>query len=101
MYAVILCTTPPDEAETIARALVEEKLVACVNVAEVSSLFRWEGKMETEREVLLIMKTTIQRIDEVIVRINELHSYDVPEVIALPIIGGSESYLNWVEKSVE
>ncbi len=101
MYEVILCTTPPHEAETIARALVEEKLVACVNVAEVSSLFRWEGKMEREKEMLLVMKTTQEKRDEVVLRINELHSYDVPEVIALPIIGGSESYLNWVGKSVE
>ncbi len=101
MFAVIFCTTPDDEAEKIARSLVDEKLVACINVAEVNSFFRWEGKMEDEKESLLIMKTKTDKIDDVIERIKALHSYDVPEVIALPIIGGNESYLEWVKNEVD
>ena len=101
MFTVILCTAPADEVENIVRPLVEEKLVACVNVAEVKSFFRWEGKMETEKESLLVMKTRTDKISDVIARVRELHSYDVPEVIALPVIGGFEGYLDWVKNSVE
>ena len=101
MFAVILCTAPADEVEKIARPLVEEKLVACVNVTEVKSFFRWEGKMEVEKESLLVMKTRTDKIGDVIACVRELHSYDVPEIIALPIIGGFEGYLDWVKDSVE
>ena len=101
MFAVILCTAPAGEAEKVARPLVEEKLVACINVAEVKSFFQWEGKMEAENEALLIMKTRTDKIDDVTERIKSLHSYSVPEVIALPIIGGFEGYLGWVKDSVE
>ena len=101
MFAVILCTTPVDEAEKIARPLVEEKLVACVNVAKVNSFFRWEGKTESEAESLLIMKTRTAKINDVVARIKSLHSYEIPEIIAMPIIGGFEGYLNWVNDSVE
>ncbi len=100
MFAVVLCTTPNNEAEKLARPLVEEKLVACVNVADVNSFFRWEGRLEEEKESLLIMKTKTDNIPAIIERIRELHSYDVPEVIALPIIQGNEGYLDWVDKSV-
>ncbi len=101
MFAVVLCTTPNNEVEKLARPLVEEKLVACVNVADVNSFFRWEGKLEEEKESLLIMKTKTDNIPAIIERIGELHSYDVPEVIALPIIQGNEAYLDWVDKSVK
>jgi len=98
---VILCTSPREEGERIARALVEEKLVACVNVGEVNSYFRWEGEVQEEGEVLLIMKTRSGKVKEIIGRIQELHSYEVPEIIALPIIDGHEGYLDWVRESVE
>jgi len=101
MFAVILCTAPADEVEKIAHPLVAEKLVACINVTEVKSFFRWEGKMEAGKESLLVMKTRTDKISDVIARVRELHSYDVPEVIALPIIDGFEGYLDWVKDSVE
>ncbi|MBM3132435.1 MAG: divalent-cation tolerance protein CutA [Chloroflexi bacterium] len=101
MFAVILCTAPPTDAERLARTLVGEKLVACVNTAPVNSFFKWEGKLQEEKEVLLIMKTTAARVREAIVRIRELHSYQVPEIIALPIIDGYEGYLDWVKESVD
>ena len=100
MYAVVFCTSPLDDAKKIAVALVEEKLVACVNVTEVNSYFRWEGAMEEEKEALLIMKTRIEKVEDIIGRMKELHSYEVPEIIALPIIAGHEGYLNWVADSV-
>lgn len=100
MFAVVLCTTIPDEAQEIARALLQDKLVACVNVSEVKSYFEWEGSMQEEKEALLIMKTKTQKVEGIIARIKELHSYEVPEIIALPIIEGYEGYLDWVGKSV-
>ncbi|MCL0088594.1 divalent-cation tolerance protein CutA [Dehalococcoidia bacterium] len=101
MFAVILCTSPRQEAGRIARALVDEKLVACVNVGEVNSYFRWEGEVQEEGEALLIMKTKAGKVKEIIGRIRDLHSYEVPEIIALPIIDGHEGYLDWVRESVE
>ena len=100
MYAVILCTTQAADVEKLARPLVEEQLVACINVGDVNSFFKWEGTLEEEKEALLIMKTTTNKIDAVVRRVKELHSYEVPEVIALPIIGGFEGYLEWVKESV-
>lgn len=100
MYAVVLCTTPRAEAPKVAGSLVEEKLVACVNIASVDSVFWWEGKIEQENEALLIMKTTTEKVDAVIGRVRQLHSYEVPEVIALPIIAGNDDYLDWVRGSV-
>lgn len=99
-YAVILCTTPFSEAEKIAYPLVEEQLVACVNVANVNSFFKWQGNFEKDKEALLIMKTTTGKIKEVIERIKALHSYEVPEIIALPILDGNPDYLDWVSESV-
>ena len=101
MFVVVLCTTTIDESEIIARALVEEGLSACVNIApEVTSVFRWEGNLEREREALLIIKTQSEKMDQIVERIKGLHSYEVPEIIALPIIGGNEEYLNWVWRSM-
>lgn len=101
MFAVILCTSPVQEAARIAKILVDEKLVACVNVGQVNSYFRWEGDVQEESEVLLIMKTKSGKVKAIIGRIQELHTYEVPEIIALPIIDGHEGYLDWVRESVE
>jgi periplasmic divalent cation tolerance protein len=89
------------EGERLARALVEERLAACVNrVAAVQSVYRWEGQVEESAEELLVIKTRAELFAALEKRVRELHSYAVPEVIALPIINGSESYLRWLGEQV-
>jgi uncharacterized protein involved in tolerance to divalent cations len=91
-----------DEGERIAGALVEERLAACVNrVTGVRSTYRWEGRVERADEELLIVKTSRDLFERLKKRIAELHSYSVPEIIALPIIDGSESYLKWLHEELE
>ena len=99
-YVVILVMAEsPEQAITIARTLVEEEMVACVNVIQGAlSVFRWKGKLEEATESLLIIKTRTQRLSEVIGRVKEIHSYDVPEIIALPIVDGNPSYLQWIDE---
>ena len=98
---VILSTVPDaDKAAEIAKALVEEHLVACVNIIPgLRSIFRWEGKLSDDAEVLCIIKTARDRFDQVAARIKSLHPYSVPEVIALPIVRGFDPYLEWIRKS--
>jgi periplasmic divalent cation tolerance protein len=86
------------EGRTIARALVEARLAACVNVqqAPVESIYRWKGSVDTAKEFLLIIKTSRARFAAVAKAVKRLHSYDVPEVIALPIEKGSRDYLAWL-----
>ena len=100
-FVVILCTAPPDQSEDIASVLVEEKLAACVNIVEVRSYFRWKGESSIEKEDLLIIKTRKRNMKEIIQRITELHSYEVPEIIALPIIEGYDEYLKWIEEETK
>jgi periplasmic divalent cation tolerance protein len=98
---VMVTTNGVPQGKRIARALVEGKLAACVNlVAPVRSVYRWEGKLAENRECLLIIKTTRGRFDELRAAVEKLHSYSVPEVIALPIVDGAENYLNWIAASV-
>ncbi len=86
-----------EEASKIARALVEERLAACANiVSPIRSIYRWEGKIWDEREWLLVIKTQETRFQDLEKRVKSLHSYEVPEVISLPILAGSSSYLNWL-----
>lgn len=88
-----------DEAKKIGQSLVEEGKVACCNITQpIESIFKWQGKLNVEREVLMMMKTREELFDIVEKRVKELHSYEVPEIIALPIIQGSMSYLDWVVK---
>jgi len=85
------------EGERIATALVDEHLAACVSVvASATSIYRWQGRIERGREVLLIAKTRRALVRRLTARVEELHSYDVPEVIALPIEGGGAAYLEWL-----
>jgi periplasmic divalent cation tolerance protein len=95
---VVLITAP--DAETgakIARALVDERLAACVNVlASVRSIYRWEGAVQEAAEVLLIAKTRADREDALARRVRALHPYELPEILALPAVGGSAAYLDWV-----
>ncbi len=99
-FLVVYCTAPPEEAEGLARALVLESLAACVNIAPVRSCYIWEGKLNFDPEALLIIKTTRGRFEALKKRIAELHSYAVPEIIALPIAEGHQPYLDWLARSV-
>lgn len=98
-YQLVLTTCPDAElAETIARALVKERLAACVNVLPpMRSVYRWRGRIESAQEQLLIVKTRVADYTAVQQRICELHSYEVPEVIAIPLAGGLPAYLAWLE----
>ena len=101
-FYVFLVTVPNmDEAKKIALILVEERLAACVNIIkDIVSTYRWKGKVEVDEELLLIIKTTEDKADLIIKKINEIHSYEVPECICIPITKGSEKYLNWIEESI-
>jgi periplasmic divalent cation tolerance protein len=99
---VLTTASSKDEARKIGRALVERLLAACVNIVpQVGSIYRWEGEVEEAEEWLLIVKTTRAAFERVRDAINELHSYDVPECIAVPIESGSVAYLAWLGESVK
>jgi periplasmic divalent cation tolerance protein len=100
--ARIVLTTAgsPQEAEKIARALVDRRLAACVNVVpQIQSIYRWKGKIEQETEWLLIIKTRLRAVESVSQTIKELHSYELPECIILEVSDGSAAYLNWIEEN--
>ena len=98
---VLVTALNEDEARRIANGLVEERLAACVNiVGAIESVYRWEGQVRTDRETLLIIKTTDERFEELEQRVKELHSYTTPEVIAFKIERGSSEYLSWLQDSV-
>lgn len=85
------------EAEQIGQDIVEKKLVACCNIIDpVFSIFHWQGKTCQENEAMLIFKSVKNRFDEIVAAIKKIHSYDTPEIIALPIVAGSADYLNWI-----
>jgi periplasmic divalent cation tolerance protein len=95
---LVTCGSLP-EARRIARSAVEARLAACVNIlrAPVESIYRWKGAVETAREYLLLIKTTKKSLGALEKTVRRLHSYDLPEFIALPIAEGSRAYLNWLE----
>jgi periplasmic divalent cation tolerance protein len=101
-YIVVLCACGSEsEAETIARQLVELRLAACVNVSPpVLSVYRWQGKVETAAEWLLTIKTEHSHFPALSEAILDLHSYELPEIIALPVVAGSRPYLQWIGESV-
>lgn len=98
---LVLCTCPGNTvAAEIATALIEQNLAACVNrVTGVKSWYRWEGHLQQDEEVLLLIKTTRARLAELETMVRKLHPYELPEVISVPITGGSEAYLNWIGQS--
>lgn len=98
---VVLAMWPnADQARAAARQLIEEKLAACANlVPAIESIYRWEGKVETAAEVLMILKTTLGRYPLLETRIKSLHSYAVPEIVSLRVTDGLPAYLRWVEDS--
>ncbi len=96
---VLITASDEDEAERIARALVEARLAGCVNIIkDIRSIYSWQGKIEDEKEVLMVAKTQKSLLDPLMGKVKELHSYTVPEIIALPIIQGSEDYLKWLKE---
>jgi len=97
LIIVLVTCSSEEEAVKISKALVEDRLAACVNlISPVRSIYRWEGKIWDEREWLLMIKTRKERFKEIETKVKALHSYSVPEIIALPIIEGSSSYLGWL-----
>ena len=102
-YTVVFITTATaDEAQKISRTLLDQRLAACINIVpKVSSQFWWQGKIDSAQENLLIVKTKASQLDEIIKLVKGLHSYGVPEIIALPIIGGNQDYLEWIETEVK
>ena len=100
-YVVVLTTLPADaDGQAFGQALVEEKLAACVNLMPLmESVYRWEGRVEHETERQLVIKTSRDRLSELHDRIRQLHPYEVPEFIVLPIVDGSDPYLRWLAES--
>lgn len=99
---VVLSTAPDAEvAERLAEALVEERLAACVNILPaMRSVYAWEGKTQRSDEHLLIIKTTDERLSELVERLADLHPYECPEVLALAVAGGASAYLEWLTETV-
>ncbi len=99
---VLLITTATEqEAHKIAELLLNERKAACVNIVpRVDSLFWWQGKLDSAQESLLIVKTVARLLPEIIETVKKAHSYEVPEIIALPIISGNEDYLHWMDSEI-
>ncbi len=96
---VYVTASDPEEARKIGRALVEQRLVACVNIFEhIRSIFWWEGDAQSEEEAAFTAKTTMEKLDAVVQAVKTLHSYKVPCVVALPIVGGNPDFLQWIEE---
>lgn len=98
--AIVVYVTAPneDEAVKIAGVLISEKLAGCVNIVKgIRSIYSWQGKIEDEPEALMIVKTSSHLFEALQKKVKELHTYTVPEIIALPVIAGSEDYLSWLK----
>jgi periplasmic divalent cation tolerance protein len=98
-FGVLLTTTPTrDEAARIAKLLIDEKLAACVQLLPIESFYSWQGKIQNEAELLLLVKTRRALFEKAIARIKEVHSYTLPEIVALPFAAGFAGYLNWIDE---
>ena len=102
-YIIILVTTANrQEAERIAQQLLEAKLIACANIIDsVSSIFRWSEKIEKAEECLVLMKSSREMFEEIAETVKELHSYGVPEILALPLVDGSKAYFEWIDSCLK
>jgi len=99
---VLVTVGSAQEAETIATALLEERLAACVNVTSpVRSLYRWEGRIADDREWQMVIKTQARLFEALAARVRALHSYDVPEIIALPVLAGTTDYVDWIQNETK
>jgi periplasmic divalent cation tolerance protein len=101
-YSLVYVTAgSKEEAEKIGAALVEERLAACVNIYPIKSIYRWKGKVEKAEEVAILVKTRTDLVDKLITKLEGLHSYEVPDIVALPITKGYPRYLDWISESTE
>ena len=100
-YVIVLTTLPIDaDATAFAQALVDGRLAACVNLLPpMESVYRWQGAVERESERQVIIKTTMPRVDALWQRVRDLHPYDVPEFVVIPVVDGNQAYLQWVAES--
>jgi periplasmic divalent cation tolerance protein len=99
---VFMTASNAEEAERLADRLVEARLAACVQILpQMESVYRWQGKIERQREVLLIAKTVTSKFAELEKEVRALHSYETPEIVAFPLTAGSEPYLQWLSASVD
>ena len=98
--AILVSASSQSEAEKIATVLVESQLAACVSLVPITSIYTWQKKLHREQEWQLLIKTEVALFTAVSLKIQELHSYEVPEIIALPLIAGSQSYLQWISEQV-
>lgn len=103
MFAIAYITAGnKTEAEKIGETIVKERLAACANIfPEISSIYWWQEKMEKEKEAALFLKTTAEKIPEIIKRVEEIHSYDVPCIIAFSVMAGNQKYLDWIVNEVK
>jgi periplasmic divalent cation tolerance protein len=103
MYVLVYITSScEEESVMIGNKLVAEKLAACANIiGEIKSFYWWQGNLEKDQESVLIVKSLASKMDKIINRVKELHSYENPCIIALPIIAGSDDYLNWINEEVQ
>jgi uncharacterized protein involved in tolerance to divalent cations len=102
-HLVVLITTgTPEEGHQIARTLVEERLAACVNiVSPIQSVYRWKGQVQEDQETLLVVKTVAPMLEPLSLRVKQLHSYEVPEMIALQVVAGASDYLDWIDDQTQ
>jgi len=102
-FVVLVTCANAAEARRIARAVVDSRLAACANILPdaVSSIYRWKGKVETAKERLVLIKTSRKRLAKLQAAVEQIHSYDVPEFIALPIAAGSRAYLSWLDENLK
>lgn len=99
---VLTTVSSRDEAMRLARTMVEERLAACVNIlGDVQSIYRWQGAVEDSAEVLLLIKTGVEKLEALEAAVRRLHSYDVPEFLVLQVASGSKAYLGWLRESIE
>ncbi len=97
-YIIVFITAPAEKGEELGEFIIKEKLGACVNVVDVEkSIYWWKGNIEREKEKLLIVKTQFSKWEDLLSKVKEVHPYTVPEIIAFPVIAGSEDYLRWID----
>jgi len=101
-YIIAITSTPQEEAENIAKIIVDKKLAACVQIiGPVSSFYWWKGEVQKDTEAILLIKTTEKNKEKIKKIIKDIHSYDVPELLFLPVYGGLPEYLKWLESAIE